>query len=402
MKKLILPILFVIILGLCMVPSPVKATESDRLPDFSDDFEAYEVSGDFIENDTLLTEKWDNNVFRGGESLGMDAHINNVGKIEYENGDAGNKVLHLKNTTGADSFFYMGPSGDYRVKNFTVSYRVRFLAEGVSERSWVGISFRKQASTHYTGTNNLLFIVQRYVASSAITGHAYAIFDGGEPNDLENMKEMYGDKLSLASDKYTVSDGVPGQDLSWVDVQLQVRDKQYKLYIDDVLVVDCMLDITKYDYFGYLSLNCCTANVLIDDFNVKIEDETLPPEIKALSSPVVTLNQEKNCLAWEAVEGAGGYLVKFAEGNEKIVYTNSCSLEDLKAGEYDITVTALTGNSFEAKDSLPSNAVHYVVSEAVVQDDASGCGSAIVSGAFIPSIILLLSAIFLKKKQSRA
>ena len=131
MKKLILPILFVIILGLCMVPSPVKATETDRLPDFSDDFEAYEVSGDFIENDTLLTEKWDNNVFRGGESLGMDAHINNVGKIEYENGDAGNKVLHLKNTTGADSFFYMGPSGDYRVKNFTVSYRVRFLSEGV-------------------------------------------------------------------------------------------------------------------------------------------------------------------------------------------------------------------------------------------------------------------------------
>ena len=216
------------------------------------------------------------------------------------------------------------------------------------------------------------------------------------------MKEMYGDKLSLTSDKYTVSDGVPGQDLSWVNVQLQVRDKQYKLYVDDVLVVDCMLDITKYDYFGYLSLNCCTANVLIDDFNVKIEDETLPPEIKALSSPVVTLNQEKNCLEWEAVEGAGGYLVKFAEGNEKIVYTNSCSLEDLKAGEYDITVTALTGNSFEAKDSLPSNAVRYVVSEAVVQDDDNGCGSAIVSGAFIPSIILLLSAIFLKKKQSRA
>lgn len=50
------------------------------------------------------------------------------------------------------------------------------------------------------------------------------------------MKEMYGDKLSLTSDKYTVSDGVPGQDLSWVDVQLQVRDKQYKLYVDNVLV----------------------------------------------------------------------------------------------------------------------------------------------------------------------
>ena len=46
----------------------------------------------------------------------MDSHIYEKGKIEYENGSSGNKVVHIDNTNGADSFFYMGPAGDYRVR----------------------------------------------------------------------------------------------------------------------------------------------------------------------------------------------------------------------------------------------------------------------------------------------
>ena len=38
------------------------------VPDFSDDFESYEVTGNPIEEDTAVTEKWENNVFRGGDS----------------------------------------------------------------------------------------------------------------------------------------------------------------------------------------------------------------------------------------------------------------------------------------------------------------------------------------------
>ena len=290
MKKKVLAALLVLALSVSVSPVFVSAQES-RLPDFSDDFESYEVSGDYIENDTTLTQKWDNNVFRGGEAVGMDSHIYNIGKIEYEEGNSGNKVLHLKNTTGADSFFYMGPAGDYRTKNFTVRFRVRFLTEDVPERSWVGISFRKQAATHYTGTNNLLFIVQRYVDSAEVTGPAFAIFDGGQPNDLIKMQEMYGDKLTLTAQSHTVSGGVAGQDLPWLDVRLQVQGNHYSMYAGETLITDCVLDIPKYDYNTRSSVNCCTANVLVDDFSVTIEDETLPPQIEPLPSPVVTLNE---------------------------------------------------------------------------------------------------------------
>ena len=399
MKKKVLAALLVFALFVSVSPVFVSAQES-RLPDFSDDFESYEVSGDYIENDTTLTQKWDNNVFRGGEAVGMDSHIYNIGKIEYEEGNSGNKVLHLKNTTGADSFFYMGPAGDYRTKNFTVRFRVRFLTEDVLERSWVGISFRKQAATHYTGTNNLLFIVQRFVDSAEVTGPAFAIFDGGQPNDLIKMQEMYGDKLTLTAQSHTVSGGVAGQDLPWLDVRLQAQGNHYTMYAGETLITDCVLDIPKYDYFGYLSLNCCTANVLVDDFSVTIEDETLPPQIEPLPSPVVTLNEAEKSLEWEAVEGAGSYLVTFAEGNERVVYTNSCSLEELAAGEYDITVTALTENSFTAKDSAPSQAVHYVAEEAAPEEEEfSGCGASAGAGAVLPSAGLCVLALVLKKRR---
>ena len=109
MKKLFVASALALLLSLSVFPA---FAEAEKLPDFTDDFESYEVTGEYIEEDESLTRKWDNNVFRGGEALGMDAHIVNVGKIEYENGSSGNRVLHLENMTGADTFFYMGPGGD--------------------------------------------------------------------------------------------------------------------------------------------------------------------------------------------------------------------------------------------------------------------------------------------------
>ena len=67
-----------------------EAETPTKLPDFTEDFEGYDVSGKFVEKDETLTKKWDNNVFRGGEPLGMDSHIYEKAKIVYENGTSGN------------------------------------------------------------------------------------------------------------------------------------------------------------------------------------------------------------------------------------------------------------------------------------------------------------------------
>ena len=181
--------------------------------------------------------------------------------------------------TGADTFFYMGPGGDYRVKNFTAEFRIKFLTEGVPERSWAGISFRKRANSHYTGTNNLMFAIQRHGGvPNQIAGHGFAIFNGGSANDLDMMaRSLRRKSSSLAKAPYTAPGGKAGEDLPWVNYKLVAEGNRYRIYADDTLVLDCTFDIPSYDYFGYLSLNCCTSNILVDDFRITVQDETLRP-----------------------------------------------------------------------------------------------------------------------------
>ncbi len=366
------------------------AETSTKLPDFTEDFESYEVSGKFVEKDEALTKKWDNNVFRGGEPLGMDSHIYEKAKIVYENGTDGNKALHVDNTSGADTFFYMGPAGDYRVKKFTLSFRVKFLTEGLEnktgddKRSWVGISFRKKSNSHYTGTNNLMFTMQRYAESTQVTGHAYAVLGGGSPTDLSGVGSLYGDKLSLERKVYSVPSAAADEATPWIMYTLDVAESRYVLKADGQTIADCTFSIPNYDYFGYLSLNCCTANILVDDFTVSVKDETLPPEILPLPAPVVKLDEAAKKITWDFVDGSGSYAVT-VDGKEKTISTNSYSLDRLTAGEHRITVRALSDDTFEAKDSAESNEIVYTAGDSGEPEESEkkkGCKSA--AGAEIP------------------
>ena len=382
----------------------VKAENLTKLPDFTDDFENYDVDGKFVESNTILTKKWDNNVFRGGEALGMDSHIYEKAKIEYENGNSGNKVLHINNVTGADTFFYMGPANDYRVKNFSVSFKVKFLTEeiknkeGDQKRSWVGVSFRKKSNSHYTGTNNLMFNIQRYVDSTQITGHAYGIFDGGL-SDLSTTGGLYGDKLSINRSTYSVASAESGKDLPWVTYKLDVNENKYVLSVDGFTVAECEFNIQNFYYFGYLSLNCCTANILVDDFKVEVKDNTLPPEIAPLTAPVIVLNEKT--ISWDFVLGATNYVVT-VDGKEKTVFKNSYSLEKLGVGEHKITVRALSDDVFEAKDSLESNEIIYVVKADSNNETSSsskkGCSSSVDFGGIFALLTLCSLGVIMKKK----
>lgn len=404
MKKSIIALSFGLALAL-VLPLGVTAFAAETLPAFSDDFESYET-GKYIETVKPLTEKWDNNVFRGGEALGMDSHIYNVGKVEYENGTDGNKVLHLNNTTGADSFFYMGPAGDYRVKNFTVEFRLKFLMEGIGEHgSWAGISFRKKANSHYTGTNNLMFVVGRSKGATSVIGHGYAIMGGGSPQDLSDVgtQLLYGDKLSFTHTTYSVSGATEGADLPWIAYKLVADENTYKLYADEHLIADCTFDVNSFDYFGYLSLNCCTSNILVDDFNVTVQDETLPPEILPLATPVVTLDEANKRITWEEVEGAAFYLVRLGENNEKTVSATKYDLDRLRPGTYSITVTALSDDPFIAKDSAPSAPISYTVAgedgaQGSGGETGGGCGSVVAFSGF-GAVLLAAAALTVRRKR---
>ena len=393
------------------VPEIYVSAETEKkttLSDFLDDFETYAVGG-YIEENPLFKQNWVNNVLRGGEAQGMDAHLTGIAKVEYENGSAGNKVLHLKNTVGNDSFFHIGPSGDYRVKNFTAGFRLKYLVESVSERSWVGISFRKKAEAHYTGTNNLMFNTQRYKGNTSVSGHAYAVFNGGSPNDFgENtIQEMFKDVLNIEYNAYEIPDAQSNVDAPWINYRLEVNENNYKLFVNDAKIIDCTFAVTSFDYFGYLSLNCCTANVLVDDFYVTNNDTELPPAIDPLPTPVVTLNEAEKKVEWRLVDGANLYAVYI---NGELVKTAAKKYyqfeEDLAPGEYVVQVKAISSDTFVAIDSPLSEGVTYTVAGGGTgtsgEDPADGgCGSVTSGVAAMVALGSLAGVVLLKKWRNK-
>lgn len=363
-------------------------TAVEKLDDFTDDFESYEVGG-YIEDDTSFAAKWENNILCGGEPLGMDSHISQKAKVVYEIGESGNKVLSVQNQTGANTYFYIGPTTEFRVKNFTASFKVKFLTAGVEERSWVGFSFRKKAQVHYTGTDNLMFYVQRYVRNGVISAHA---FKGPDDLDSTSMRDLYGERLSVTRENYEVPGLNEYEDCAdFITVKLVADGRNYKLYANDFLMVDCTYNVASFDHFGYISLNCCTSNILVDDFTVEVQDESLPPEIPALPAPEVTHDTENNQLTWKRVSGASGYRVSYGDSVDT-VYTPKFSLSALKAGEYDITVTAITDDAFEHKNSAPSEAIHVVVVEGKAEGGdggKKGCGSSAAASCTAAAVALM-------------
>ncbi len=395
------------LLALCISLSPFSskaayAEERAALPGFSDDFESYAADGAFIETDAAFAEKWSNNVLNGGEEQGIDAHLKGVGKIEYENGESGNKVLHLDNASVAmNSYFHIGPGGDYRVKNFTAGFRLKFLTEKAAERGWVGISFRKKAEAHYLGTNNLLFTVQRYTQNTEVSPHTYAVFNGGTTNDFSDAAfgEMFGEKLTFSARSYAVPNAVAGEDTPWMEYKLEAENNRYRMYLDGVQVADCSFEVNSFDYFGFLSLDCCTADILVDDFYVNVADTQLPPVIEKLPAPVPVWDEASKTLRWEKIAGANLYTVYLDGKSVKTSNKSSYQVEEeLSEGEHIFSVKALSEDTFEALDSDLSAPVSYLVAKA---RDSSGGGGGCKSlaGAGTFSALALLAAGFALKKR---
>ncbi len=405
------------LLAVCVIGAPLvganKVTasaegEMQKLADFSEDFESYDTSKGYIENDPSFAEKWTNNVLKKGEAQGMDAHLTGIAKVEYENGSSGNKVLRATNASIAmNTFFHIDPANDYRVKNFTAGFKLKFMVEHAEERGWVGLSFRKKATSHYTGTNNLMFTVERYTANTKITAHSYAVFNGGSPSELGStaVKDMFGDKLTYTDATYDIPNAVSNQDTPWVDFRLEVNGNTYKTYVDDTLMADCVFDVPTFDYFGYLSLNCCTADIQVDDFYVTVKDTELPPVIGKLATPVVTLDEANKKISWEHVDGANLYKITVDGEEVKTTNKNNYKLDDLKkAGTYKIAVQALSEDLFVAYNSDLSAEVTYTVSGGSAATDTpteekKGCGSVISGGLALAAVGVL--ALAKKRKEEK-
>ena len=191
-------------------------TEEGLVPDFADDFESYET-GKWIEETEGFSLKWSNNVLDDGEELGMDSHLLERAKIEYENGVDGNKILHLDNRVGGNSFFYIAPKGDYRYKNYSVSFKVKFFD------GWVSAVVRKDANVWYNGCNNLNATVFVAEDDSCVTYVPYRNMPGSADQQLKPTATLDLDGYTLTQSNYT-NDSESYYD-QWYDVRYEINEK---------------------------------------------------------------------------------------------------------------------------------------------------------------------------------
>lgn len=252
---------------------PAARTETGLVADFSDDFESYET-GKWIEETTGFDLNWSNNVLDGGEPLGMDSHLYERAKIVYENGTDGNKVLHLDNRVGGDSFFYITPKGDRRYKNFKLSFKVKWLNGG----SWISAVVRKDQNVWYSGCNNLNMTVFPAVDDSCLQPLPYRNMPGSPDNQLKSSATLEDNGYTMSEAVYTDSQGSYLN--RWFTIGYEINEKSYKMYVNDTLVVDLTYPAKKLLDFGYVSIGGSGANVYFDDFQLENLDTEAPPALE--------------------------------------------------------------------------------------------------------------------------
>lgn len=201
---------------------------------FTDDFS----SGDF--------SKWTNGHLDNDPDTVDDAEV--IGVAEIKDGQ-----MHVENKSTGGSFFYIAPK-DIKAKNFTISMKVKSLD---FTGSWIGFSVRKDTNDRYNGSNNVLHTFK--FEETAISYQAYRGYPGGAGVVAltKNTSEaaVFTDKVD-----------------DWHTYKLVVKDNIYTAYVDDQIVGVVDYSNKKIDVAGYISINVCVGDVLIDDVRVEVQD----------------------------------------------------------------------------------------------------------------------------------
>jgi hypothetical protein len=203
----------------------------------------------------------------------MDSHLRERAKVVYENGTDGNKVLYLDNRVGGNSFFYIAPKGDYRCKNYTVTFRMQWVSAG-----WISCVVRKDQNIWYNGCNNVnatLFVTED---GSVVSCVAYRNMPGAADQVLNSSATLDIEGYTVSYNTYRKNDQNHfGQ---WFDIRYEINEKTYKVYVDDTLVLDLYYPSRKVSNYGYLGFHGCTAEVYFDDIDIDILDTEAPPALE--------------------------------------------------------------------------------------------------------------------------
>ncbi|WP_214626625.1 family 16 glycoside hydrolase [Paenibacillus agaridevorans] len=237
---------------------------------FTEDF----ASGDF--------SQWTNGHLDDDPETVDDDEVIGVAEIKDE-------MMHVNNKATGGSFFYIAPK-DITAKNFTISMRAKSLD---FTGSWIGFSVRKDTNDRYNGSNNVLHAFK--FEESAISFQAYRGYPGGA-----GVVALTKNTTQSATFADKVDD--------WHTYKLVAEDNIFTAYVDDQVVGVVDYSNKKIDFAGYISINVCVGDVMIDDVSVEVQDDEAAAGGEPLSEQPADPADPDGANAGsgqEAAEGAG-------------------------------------------------------------------------------------------------
>jgi hypothetical protein len=158
--------------------------------------------------------------------------------------------LHMNTLATNNSFLYLMPRLG-KTNKFTITWKMK---SNVTNDSWIGVSVLKDTNDRFNGCNNMLVFFRMQPGAIAVQ------FDRGYPGGggtVTQNSKMVGPGTVSADPK------------QWQNYKLEYNAGVYKAYVGNELLGTLNYDKLKNP--GYISLNSCIADVVIDDFSVSYD-----------------------------------------------------------------------------------------------------------------------------------
>lgn len=405
-----------------------EASETDKTPDFRDDFESYLITptdGEPTDMGTKWTNGWFEKTGDGNERACAPDRFGIVADPTNEN----NKVLHVDTATSGESFFYLTMK-DLYVRDFRLTYKM--YAKNLTTTPWTGFNFRKPEDGRYNGVTNVMMTIRTWAANNFGAQCYRSVADSFMNVPLAGPSGEYGEAGADSSIGYNAEnfpDIYKGAAETWLNIKIEAIGSDFKAYVNDQLLGQTTITKKTANNYGYVSLVSCVNDAYYDDiylenldtepYNPGGEDqgdhpaptmETTTYDVKLGEACTVNVN-----LGGEAItslkQAKNEVLSQYYTVDGNSLTISKDYLAKLGAGRWNFTLTTAGGTVgfvIGVTDSNPSSSTDTSESkEPTGTDDnkpsSNGCGGSII-GTSVAAVAALgavigVALVKLKKKE---
>jgi len=269
-----------------------------------------------------------------------------------------NGQLHIDAAYDQNSFLYLTAEG-VKAAEFVISWKMK---ANITSDSWVGVSVLKDSKDRFNGCNNVLCYFRFSDSGVAFqVGRGYP--GGGGVVDLTT--KMQGVGLLKVNPK------------EFHTYQVEYKGGVFKASIDGVEIG--VLEYNKLKNPGFISLNACIADVLVDDFKITYSET-------ASAGTTTTAGQN-------TTSGAVNNTTKpNATSKDSKDTTSPQNTDATSATEESVTDATDTANtSVETDPNIETGSTTTGSDEETVADEDGGSG---IGWLIASAVIIVLAAAF--------